>query len=307
MSRLDMMRSKRDIVVVKLIELLKKIENYENTLICVFEGKDVEYYGSRIDIVIKSLERENITCKGKENVLLLRDKVSRNNELKKAKVIYFVDKDYDYLEAEGNLYCTPCYSIENLYVNEYSFKRFLTDQLHISKLEDENLFNTLMARFKKFELDADVALKELNAWLMVVVKESKADNNIKLNLNNTPITRFFTINNFEVEKVYERSQLSSIFNIEFMIDESYYQSSLEALERHELSLYCRGKYRLDYYREFLLKLISDIRNRRDIFEHKTLSCSLQLSKNIISELSQHAKTPECLTEFLQDFKSINAA
>ncbi|HBC3563765.1 TPA: DUF4435 domain-containing protein [Vibrio cholerae] len=95
MGRVNMMREKRNSISVDLIKLLKRIDNYSGTLVCVFEGEDARYYGSRIDSIFTKVQRKNLNCKGKHNVISLRKKVKENSELSKAKVLYFVDADFD--------------------------------------------------------------------------------------------------------------------------------------------------------------------------------------------------------------------
>ncbi|MEZ9352540.1 hypothetical protein AB4182_13360, partial [Vibrio splendidus] len=89
MSRVDAMRLARDLEVVKIQNILKEHSTDQDVLICVFEGEDAKYYGSRIDSVFKSRNRKNIKCKGRDKLLKLKSKVESNLNLSKIKILYF--------------------------------------------------------------------------------------------------------------------------------------------------------------------------------------------------------------------------
>lgn len=309
-DRKEMMKRKGKNVSVYLTKLLKRIDSYDSTLVCVFENQDAEYYGSRIDMYISDLNRKNLECKGKEYVLEIKRKVDTNDELKKANILYFIDSDFDDLINSDNdlkkvidddVYTTPCHSIENLYVSESSFKKVLTDRFHINELDNPDLFTSIINTFKVFESNADECLKELNAWLMVAIEDSNMDSSIVLNINNYSINSFLSFNNYSVEKIYQFEDLKGIFKINYCIDESRYSSYLEKLNEGGLNKVSRGKYRLEYYREFLLQIIKDAVDGCSIFQNNRNKISLQLSKNPVSELSTFAETPQCLKNFLIGF------
>lgn len=314
-DRKEMMKHKRKNVSVHLIKLLKRIDNYDSDLVCVFENQDAEYYGSRIDMYVNNLNRKNLECKGKDYVLEVKRKVDENDELKKANILYFIDSDFDYIIGldedikeviDNNVYTTPCHSIENLYVSEYSFTKIITDRFHINELDNPDLFESIINTFRVFESRADDCLKDLNAWLVVVIEDSNIDNSIILNINNYSINNFLSFDGYTINKVYEIKDLKDIFKIDYDIDELRYNNYLEKLSKNSLSKVSRGKYRLEYYREFLLQLIKDAVNGCSIFQNNKNKISLQLSKNPVSELSVFAETPQCLKNFLINFAQENA-
>lgn len=300
-DRKKMMKLKSRNINVYLTKLLKKIDNYDSTLVCVFENNDAEYYGNRIDMHIDNVERENLKCKGKDDVLALKIKVDKNEELKSAKILFFVDKDFDNVTEDENLYCTPCHSIENLYVSERSFKKLLNDQFHINKLDNDELFDSLISCFRDFEFEANNALKELTAWLMVAIEDSEKDNSIELHLKNTQVNKFIKIDDYCIQKIYDTNSIKTIFKIDHDVCQIRYEKYLNELESKNLSAVIRGKYRLEYYREFLKILIKDGSKGEKLFKNNKVKCSLQLSKDLVSELSSFAETPTCLKSFLSSF------
>lgn len=309
-DRKEMMKRKRKNVSVYLTKLLKRIDSYDSTLVCVFENQDAEYYGSRIDMYISDLIRKNLECRGKEYVLEIKRKVDKNDELRRANILYFIDSDFDDIIdldedmkecIDSNVYATPCHSIENLYVSEYSFTKIITDRFHINELDNPDLFTTLINAFRVFQNDADEYLKELNAWLMVAIEDSNKDNSIVLNINNYSISNFLSFDGYTVNKKYKVEDLKNIFKIDYHVDELRYNKYLEELSRKSLDKVSRGKYRLEYYREFLLNIIKDATDGCNVFQNNRNKISLQLSKNPVSELSSFAETPQCLKNFLINF------
>jgi hypothetical protein len=308
MSRSEMMRRKRNSSAVDLIKLIKKIDCFDTTLICVFEGEDSKYYGSRVDVFFNELNRKNLTCKGKSNVLSLRETIQGNTELSSAKILFFVDSDFDGTQVDYNLYSTPCYAIENLYAKESVFIKILTDELGLCSFKDEELISELVGKYSHFETHSDEALVELNAWIIARVKESETNLDIKLNLNNLSIDKFLAIDNLTPEKCYELSDLDSLFSINTSVSQDDLDSAIHNINQSDKAKYCRGKYRLEYFRVFLVEIFDEARNGVGFFTDRKLKPKLTLVKsNIISELSQYAETPSCLNTFLEEYKNRVAA
>lgn len=308
MNRSEMMRNKRSSYAVDLIKLIKKINSFETNLICVFEGEDSKYYGSRIDVVFDRLNRKNLACKGKENVLSLRDKIQENTELSIAKILFFIDSDFDTVTTDYNLYSTPCYAIENLYAKESVFFKVLTDELGLCSFKDEELIGELLKKYNHFENHSDEALADLNAWIIARVKESKTNSEIKLNLNRFSVDKFLTIENLIPKKCYELSDLDSMFSLTSPISQDDLNAAINILNESDKSLFSRGKYRLEYFRMFLVEIFSESRNGVGLFNGRKIKPKLTLVKsNIISELSQYADTPNCLNSFLEEYKNRIAA
>ncbi|PST85475.1 hypothetical protein C9I86_18900 [Photobacterium sp. NCIMB 13483] len=305
MDRSEMMRQKRRSNAVDLIKLIKRIDCFKTSLICIFEGEDSKYYGSRIDPYFSNLNRKNLSCKGKEAVLKLREKVASNQELNSANILFFVDIDFDEKkQTDYNIYSTPCYSIENLYVTTQVFSRILTDELGLCSFRDKELIDNLINIYEKFESDSDDALAELNAWLIVRIKESESNENINLNLNNISVDKFLSISGLESTKKYNVIDLDSIFKVKETIDEDALETAIHIVNQKNKANFCRGKYRLEYFRLFLIEVFNESRNGEGNFVGRKVKPKLTLVKtNIISELSQYAETPECLNEFLSNFKS----
>jgi hypothetical protein len=306
MSRSEMMRDKRSSYVVELLKLIKRIDNYHDTVVSVFEGEDAKYYGTRIDVILGSYTRKNLTCGGKSNVLRLRDKVSENVELSQAKIIYFVDTDFDENVTDENIYSTPCYSVENLYASCKTLENLLKDELGLCAIKEATLINDVVEMYEKIEVLSDEALVELNAFIMAYSNKE----GVSLNLNNHEVNKFlaFSLNEVDITKLYTFDDLLKCFSIGVELDKSDFFDSLEIINSKDKNVFCRGKFRLDYFRIFVNSIFDCARNGSGVFINKKIKPKITLSKNnILSDLSQYASTPDCLITFLESYKSKIAA
>lgn len=297
-----MMRKKRQSSSVDLLKLIKKIDCFDSTLVCVFEGEDAKYYGSRIDQHFGDFKRKNLSCKGKDKVLTLKKNVEKNSSIKGAKILYFIDKDFDEKQEDINLYCTPCYSIENLYADYNVLKRVLTDELGLCDFRHNETIEVIIKSYQGFESECDNKLIDLNAWIMARVKEN--DCSVKLNLNNHDVEKFISYHEGVVEKKYSINHLDSIFSIEHKLCQDLLKTCAAVIQASELKSSCRGKYRLEFFRLYLVNLFEMARRKIGYFEGLKIKPKLSLAKtNVVSELSQYANTPDCLGLFLSNCRN----
>jgi hypothetical protein len=301
MDRAERMREKRSSIAVKLIKLIKVYASNPGAVTCVFEGEDAKYYGIRLDSFLNGRERKNISCKGKGNLISLKKKVDLHEELSNANVLYFADRDFDLSDITGgNIYFTPCYSVENLYIEKPVLRRILLDEFGFCEIEDNEDVNSILNIYEHLLFSAANALLHLSAWIMCQNKASKSDSSIRLNLNNYDAGEFI---DFDLENVftkYDKEALKVKFpdSIEIFSDEI--DTAQRLIEQGGIVKSIRGKYLLDFFRAFLEKIRSEISNEDSFVITKKIKTKLTISKNnILSDLSQYAETPNCLTNFLR--------
>ncbi|EHK5108035.1 DUF4435 domain-containing protein [Vibrio parahaemolyticus] len=302
MDKATSMRQALDLEVVSLFSILQKHSSNPDSLICVFEGEDAKYYGSRIDTVFSNLERKNVTCKGRSKLLKLKEKTDSNASFKKVKLLFFADSDFnlDY-HTNGNIYFTPCHSIENLYVNKDVFDKILCDEIGICTVTEQELYNKLHDSFKNVLSIAEEQLLELNAWLMCQVKISETDSSVKLFLNHTKIEQFIKVKCDGVEKSYSIESLKQTFPYSKEVDNNDIGQAQEALMEKGGQRRFRGKYMLEFFSALVNRLLTEC-NQKNNSGHFgiTRKNKFQVSKErAISDLSQYANTPECLVNFLR--------
>ncbi len=298
MPRADKMRSKRGATSVYLAKLIKAYGTDNEAILCVFEGEDAKYYGGRIDSVSVRV-RKNIQCKGKENVKKLKERVSANYELVNANVLYFIDKDFECDETTGDLYVTPCYSVENLYVSELTLSRVLADEFGLDDSEHNFDLECITSSFRKANSEFNESMLCFNSWLKLQVEESKTNKDICLNIDNISLNKLVSIEINGVSANYTLENLGCKFPGSGEVNQASLDKAIEEFNKTDLSLTIRGKHRLEFFRIWLNLLMQDARcEAPTIFTRKTKT-KLCLSKdNLLSELSQYAITPNCLNEFL---------
>ena len=151
MSRLNDLRAARESYVVKFREFVRLFTKDTTILFCFFEGEDVKYYGHRLEILNHELKWAGINCGGKGVALKLKVLISENRSYFHARTVFFLDPDFDDVELlreEENVYITPCYSVENLYVNEVVFKRIMRSEFALEEnMDDGHEFAICSERF----------------------------------------------------------------------------------------------------------------------------------------------------------------
>lgn len=301
-----MMRKQRTNPVVPLINLLKVHSANRNALICVFEGEDAKYYGSRVDASIKSLERKNVPCKGKGNLLTLKNKVDQNSNLKCLKILFFSDRDFEFSDlTNSNIYFTPCHSIENLYVSGKAFSRFLEDEIGLCTVDDKDTIDKSLSLFTSRYNDFLVETLDLNAWLMCQIEKCKTDSSIALHLQNVKMKDLVKIEIDKVNKIYNIADMKSLFPESKDIESSQFESAKDTLLTYGPENSFRGKFVLQFFRHFLDKYCRELSSKTSHIITVRKKSNLAISdSNIVSIMSKYANTPPCLDRFLEHHKRL---
>ena len=282
------------------MEFIKMFGKDSNRLFCFFEGQDdVKYYGSLIESNIQNNKRENLWSRGKDGVLHLLNLVSGNEKYQRAWVAFFIDKDFDDeqdLPSDERLYITPCYSIENLYVTLTAFERILRDEFHLSDSDSDRQMTIRLyeARLEEF----NDATEELNAWIYLQRLAEKSQTGTRLNLNDVNMKGLFDVKLTQVEKKYTFESLNEMFPNAAVVSKQEVAQQIVQFRGIDRTMHFRGKFLLEFLRIFIRNLTTDrvSRNRNHFSERGKVK--LNLSGNLISELTQYADTPDSLKQFL---------
>lgn len=312
MSRVDDLIGARDSLAVRFLEFTRVIS--KGKVPVFFEGEDEKYYSVRINNIRPDIRWIGVNCKGKSNVIGIRYQIKSHVTYKKYSCLFFVDSDFDdncELSGFADLYLTPCYSVENLYISEVAFTRALSAEFGISDTCDEReCFENCMSKYRDIKSQYLGIIEGFNLLIKEVrLLEGAGELVGRLNINNVNIDDLVDIEISGVTKVYAESSPISIFPElaeELVIS---LERSKEYFEDKNGEFWYRGKQNLDFYRVFLSKLKIDRcrKNSRELFMNRG-KVKLHLTKaNAISELSQYAETPECLRDFLKCFEVDNQA
>jgi hypothetical protein len=306
MSRVEVLKTSRNSISVKFLEFTRIVSKSTNRVAIFFEGEDEKYFSGRINNIRPDIKWSGVNSKGKFNVVELRTKIRKHPVYQNSSCLFFVDRDFDSnadINGLNDIYLTPCYSIENLYISNSTFERIIAAEFGLSDTTEEHkCYEKLLNIYIKTKDSYLQEIKYFNCLIRELRKmEYKGTINSRLNINNLSIDDLVSVNIGNVVKKYNENAPFSLFS-ELPHD---LQVCLQSSEDHfaELSaeLWYRGKQHLEFLRVFLGRVKEDRckKTSRILFQSKG-NVKLSLTKaNTISELSQYADTPPCLKEFLE--------
>ncbi len=312
MSRVDVLVSARDNLSVKFMEFTRIASRKRYATF--FEGEDEKYYSVRINNIRPDIKWSGINSGGKSKVVELRRKVRNHSTYFNYPCMFFMDSDFDEnneIKEHEDVYITPCYSIENLFVSPDTLCRILSAEFGITDShEDQNCYEKAMSIFEQTKNAFIEAIRPFNYLIRELrLLEKKGEVGGRLNINNLNFDDLVKLELGSVAKIYDESQPKSIFpelpeniSVDFTNSAGYFVNTPEVL-------WFRGKQNLEFFRIFLTRLKEDRcrKNKRLIFKNKS-SVKLHLTKgNCISELSQYADTPPCLKSYLESRRSLSSA
>lgn len=275
----------------------KHITENKEGLFSFYEGKDAPYYYSRIKQVITNRKNYPIICKGKSMVIKVYELINNHREYDKYLKVFFVDRDFD-SSIKGvypDIFETPCYSIENLYVNKSSFEEILKHELSLSEVDDsfENCIDCFNDRIAEM-LDA---LELFNAWYFCLKQKAETDKlKTGVSLNEKFPKGYIDISLNKINRNYDLNNIRNDFKNAIFIAEDDINIKIQQFQESDRLLSFRGKYLLEFFHKFIQLLVEDANTNQNILKTK-LKFHAELSQ-FISLFSQYAETPATLIEYL---------
>lgn len=270
--------------------------------ICLVEGKDATYYRVRVNSICEGSRSKFIECGGKKQVIATRELISKNEYYKQGKILAFVDKDFDDTLNNALIYETPCHSIENFYTSEVAFRTILEDEFKMN--DDEADFEKCVDLYISTQRKFHEKMLELNAWIICQMNKSKNEF-VELNLNkqhNNIMREFITISLTDVQKNYNQESIRIKFPKAAQVTSEEIEDMIASLSSLNYQQVFRGKYEIDFLEKFLTKLILVLNDKnlyRNYFSKKRNISFRATDSELISQISQHAETPQCLTEYIK--------
>jgi len=302
-NRVEFLAASRNVTSVKFMKFIKIHARNPVAVVCFFEGEDQKYYGVRIDLAKPNFQYECVDCGGKSQVIQLFELISNHDQYKTARAAYFVDRDFDMplsADKRHSIYETPCYSVENLYCNTDVVRRILNAELKIDEDGDEDLlYRKCFGMFVKLQKEFHTAIRPVNAYIKAHRHLEAAGGVSALNLNNLSLDKLVLIKLDSVVSIYDAKSLPSLFSTTASVSNDDITTADITFSDDDLVNVLRGKYEIEFVRQFFVKLRDESRQGNSEFHSLNGRIRLQLSKtNLISELSQYASTPPCLREYL---------
>ncbi|MEM9216441.1 MAG: DUF4435 domain-containing protein [Cyanobacteria bacterium P01_F01_bin.150] len=292
------LRASRDKAAVKFMEFTRLYRKNPDALFCCFEGKDAEYYGVRIDIIVKPEHYQYLNCSGKEAVLAVHRMVSERKQYNNVKLACFVDRDFDpsiaTLGLQG-IYETPCYSIENLYTTTTCFIKILKSRFQL--IETDKDFENCLSLYKERQVEFHDCVEELNVWIAC-----QRDKATEINLDKINFLRLITVNLDDIIARYSTDDLFNKFPTAVPISQEEFEAKKQKLRGGDRQKTFRGKYEIAFLIQFFKKLVEKANTGQQPYFSEKRKVALALSlKTVIGDLSQYADTPDCLGNYLRQF------
>lgn len=306
MSRVDIMKAARATPSVKFMEFTRVYSSKgKEHCVSFFEGEDAKYYAIRINSMLACQQFTSVNCGGKKNVIGVRKLIREHKDYSDAYCIFFIDSDFDDNSELSNwqdTYVTPCYSVENLYLDPESLNSFLVSEMNISPYgEESQCHKKVCEAFINFISDLEKSLLDFNIWVYAYKVNEANGRKVELNLNNIELDKLVELEGFSLKRKY--GNCLELFPDAYELNEDLLLLAKNFFEDASVPMIrkMRGKQLLECLRMFLEAIKRDRLQRaeRAIFANKG-NVKITLTKsNMLSEYSQYAHTPPCLRQFLQ--------
>lgn len=295
---LEDMRGERNTFEAIFMQFVSQRKYHKTYAFCFYEGEDRKYYNSRLrdrfnDKII------TYAVGNKKEVLKLLKKIRSGKLYDKSNVcmMFFVDRDYDEskLGEDVDLFETPCYSIENLYVQKECLKKILQEEFGMNPIDND--FKKCLQIFEDREREFNEHILEFNALLYLRRRQSDSNSNCFFGSVKTSHIVNIELNAISKASKYEETIMGIKSSLNFKM-EDIEKSKAILVEKGECSLNFRGKNQLDFVSSFI-KCLKKIK-REDGYLENIYNSHLDITANRLSELNQYAITPSCLVNFLDD-------
>lgn len=305
-SYIQQLRQSKDKATVAYQEFALSTKTYNDHLFCFFEGNDNPYYVPRIQKFTKSIYP--INCGGRDKVLRVYELISKQEVYNKYSKAFFIDRDFNNPIQNNRdiIFETPCYSIENLYVNKNVFEQILINDFQFSRNDTHfevciSLFND---RFKEF--NSSVSL--LNSWYACLIEvRNQTGKQTGVQLEEKLPKGFVNISLQTVNQNYDLTTIKQMFPDSTAIDDEAVTDKISEFEICDPELILRGKYQLEFLITLLQLIINDSKNEQTYVKSKINYSfdSVLNHKRALSLFTNYASTPESLNEFLHNLTTKN--
>lgn len=296
---LDKMRKERRTYESVYMKFVNSGKYFKSHAFCFYEGEDGKYYDSRIR---QRFGDKFITfiVGNKKEVLKLLEKINSTDLYDKVCTMFFIDRDYDVSKSEYNqdLFETPCYSIENFYVQYECLTNILQSEFGLNIVDED--YKKCLRDFKAREEEFNESILEFNA--LVFLRRQKSESNSNYSFSSVKTSRMIKV---DVDKIVRANRYEeTISGIKEKLEFEQHEienAKKELEEKGDYSNNFRGKNQLDFLVEFIKKL-KKLNDDGGYFSLKYNNIHINLTSNRLSELSQYAVTPSVLEDFLERHK-----
>lgn len=296
---LEQMRKERGTHQAIFTQFANNSKYFKTYAFCFYEGEDGKYYNSRIRKKFGD-KFVTYTVGNKKEVLKLLNRITSTNLYDDVCTMFFIDRDYDVSLSGQNekLFETPCYSIENLYVQRECLKQILQSEFGLNEIDND--FQKCLQDFDEREEEFNKQILEFNS--LVYLRRKKSDSNSNCAFGSIKTSHMLKIHIDKVEKATKYDETIDEIKEKLQFEEMEIEKAEEELVRKgKFSLNFRGKNQLDFFVGFI-RTLKKVNDDGGYFETKYNNIHINLTSNRLSELSQYAVTPPTLEDFLERHK-----
>lgn len=295
MSYVDGLREGRGRAAAVFMEFSRMVKENPIILYCFFEGDDEQYYGIRISQIRGEIYK-SFSCSGRDQVLAIREKIRKEVTYCGIRALFFIDRDYICKDIDdAYVYVTPTHSIENFYLDYYAVKKIVEVEFKIIPTTSEGF--SCLSLFLELWNDFLSCIEDVTIFLSAHAKKELKDGVRNLNVSQFEIHKMIKVSLIGVEKKYSWDDLKAIFPGGHDITQDEYKKELEAIKK-DIEKYVRGKFAISFLKKFLELLLAESRNNEYKIFIKNKNSGRKAFANVVSDFSQYAKTPACLSKFL---------
>lgn len=249
---------------------------------------------------------------GKDNVLGLRDYISRSKEAPKTgETIYFVDKDFDGLKgmpSGDDIYVTPTYSIENIVVSRSGLRQLLLSRFKLGDADTFDDVDHILGKFDDLLEQHENALAEANRLIHFVRKRSLAGEKYTSGSISESLSKFADVDHTDlsVKKLATGNALLDLISVFREIDATEFDRLENEFQSLNAVMEWRGKFLYYLFRRFVSILIEDRNSKTPrFFSRGSGKVSLDTSSNsFIGVLASLCEIPDCLCNFMGNLRGV---
>lgn len=296
MSLIQQMEEECDCIEVIFQNYIQSRSTHE--IFLFFEGKDdYKYYWCRLSPFIGNKKYKKYNCNCKNNVVILYQMINTKTEkIDTEKTLYFVDRDFDKLnKLSEDIYVTPTYSIENLYVSDNAIKNMLIGEWGLSGEMDEDDEKDFIIAVKFLISKRNEIIDSMiyaNAWYSLQYNKTKYKSCFpKL----SAVKEYKTVKNVESKEILQGLVPNSIEVTYEELEQEISYLKEKPVER------LRGKYfeqSMPYYIRMVFTESNKKKGRTMFVKRRKVNINIGVD-NMVSLLSIYADVPNDLISYIK--------
>ena len=277
----------------------KLLADGKDGVFCFYEGKDAPYYNYRFAQFMPNVQTHPLRCHGKKMVLKVYSLIKYHREYDAYRTAFFIDRDFDFpinADLRQHIYETPCYSVENFYVQTSVMAKIANIELGFTEVDES--FKNLMTAFDRLLTENVDAQKIFNAWYCCLKEKKNSERLYSTGISlSSKFPRGYVAFSLEgVKRTYIYQRIIADNPTAIPIDMATVANKLDEWRRGDLMCVSRGKYLVEFLVKFIKCIVVDSNTQQGIVKEKR-KYNVEFDQ-VVSMYSQYATTPTCLISYL---------